>query len=172
MWFALACASAVVAIAAPAAFSAPSASRTSVAGLEAGLLQQLNSIRADHGLTALRSNPRLAAAADQHSREMADDGYFDHKSFDGTSFSTRIAKWYSLNGFHSWMVGENILWWSPRVDASDAVALWMRSPGHRANILSSQFRDIGIGVVYSTKAGGSFTHVPVTIITTDFGVRR
>ena len=94
MWFVLACAAAVVAVAAPAALSDSSASRMSIASLESGLLQQLNSVRADHGLVALRSNPKLTAAADQHSREMADDGYFDHNSFDGTSFSDRIAKWY------------------------------------------------------------------------------
>jgi uncharacterized protein YkwD len=141
-------------------------------GLESGVLQQLNTVRADHGLPALRANAKLAAAADQHSREMADDGYFDHDSVDGTPFATRIAKWYPLGSFHSWYVGENLLWSSPSVDPSGAVAMWMRSPAHRANILSPRFRDIGIGAVYSTSAGGMYTHLPVTIITTDFGVRR
>ena len=172
MWFVLACAAAVVAVAAPAALSETSASRMSIANLESGLLQQLNAVRTDHGLVALRSNPKLTAAADQHSREMADDGYFDHNSFDGTSFSDRIAKWYPLGAFHSWMVGENLLWSSPSVDPPRAVAMWMRSPGHRANILNPRWREIGIGAVHSSSAGGAFTHLPVTIITTDFGVRR
>ena len=170
MWFVLACAAAVVAVAAPAALSGTTASRMS--SLESGLLQQLNAVRADRGLVALRSSPKLTAAADQHSREMADDGYFDHNSFDGTSFSDRIAKWYPLGSFHSWMVGENLLWSSPSVDPSGAVAMWMRSPGHRANILNPRWREIGIGAIHSTSAGGTFTHLPVTIITTDFGVRR
>jgi uncharacterized protein YkwD len=169
MWVALACIAAVVAVAAPAAFSESSAS---MAGLESGLLQQLNAVRADHGLPALRANARLAAAADQHSREMADDGYFNHDSVDGTSFSSRIARWYPLGTFHSWLVGENLLWSSPTVDPSGAVAMWMRSAPHRANILNPRFRDIGIGAVYSTSARGTYTHLPVTIITTDFGVRR
>jgi uncharacterized protein YkwD len=143
-----------------------------MAGLEAGVLQQLNAVRADHGLSALRSNAKLAAAATQHSREMADDGYFDHNSVDGTSFATRIAKWYPLGSFHSWTVAENLLWSSPSVDPPEAVAMWMRSPGHRANILNARFREIGIGAVYSTSARGTYTHLPVTIITTDFGVRR
>jgi uncharacterized protein YkwD len=169
IWVALACIAALVAVAAPAALPASS---TSMAGLESGLLQQLNAVRADHGLPALRANAKLAAAADQHSREMADDGYFDHNSVDGTSFSSRIAKWYPLGGFHSWLVGENLLWSSPTVDPSGAVAMWMRSAPHRANILNRNFRDIGIGAVYSTSARGAYTHVPVTIVTTDFGVRR
>ena len=100
-------------------------------GLESGVLQQLNAVRAEHGLPALRANAKLAAAADQHSREMADDGYFDHNSVDGTSFANRIAKWYPLASFHSWYVGENLLWSSPSVDPSGAVAMWMqiaRSP--------------------------------------------
>jgi uncharacterized protein YkwD len=143
-----------------------------MAGLEAGVLQQLNAVRTDHGLSALRTNAKLAAAATQHSREMADDGYFDHNSVDGTSFATRIAKWYPLGSFHSWTVAENLLWSSPSVDPPEAVAMWMRSPGHRANILNARFREIGIGAVYSTSARGTYTHVPVTIITTDFGVRR
>ena len=172
MWFVLACAAAVVAIAAPAALSASSSTSTSVASLESGLLQQLNAVRTDRGVSALRLNGKLAAAAEQHSREMADDGYFQHDSFDGTSFSDRIAKWYPFANYRSWLVGENLLWSSPSVEPSGAVAMWMRSPAHRANILNPRWREIGIGVVYSTSARGAFTHLPVTIITTDFGVRR
>lgn len=172
MWFVLACAAALVAIAAPAAVSASSSTTTSVASLESGLLQQLNSVRTDHGVSALRLNAKLAVAAEQHSREMADDGYFQHNSFDGTSFSDRIAKWYPFANYRTWVVGENLLWSSPSLEPSGAVAMWMRSPAHRANILNPRWREIGIGAVYSTSAGGAFTHLPVTIITTDFGVRR
>lgn len=140
--------------------------------LEVGLLQQLNAVRADHGLAALRANTNLATAADQHSREMAEDGYFDHSSVDGTSFSARISKWYSVAGYSGWTVAENLLWSSPSIGPARAVNLWMHSGGHRANILNPRFRDVGIGAVYSTTARGAFTRRPVTIITTDFGVRR
>jgi len=168
----LVCVAALVAVSAPVAVSSASTNGSLVASLESGLLQQLNAVRADHGLVALHVNARLATAADQHSREMADDGYFDHSSFDGTSFSARIARWYPVANYRSWWVGENLLWSSPTVDASGAVAMWMRSPAHRANILNPRWREIGIGAVYSTSASGVFTHLPVTIITTDFGVRR
>jgi uncharacterized protein YkwD len=166
------CLVAIVAIAAPAAFAAPASTHSSLTALESGVLQQLNAIRADHGLQALRSNAKLVAAADSHSREMADDGYFDHSSFDGTSFSTRISRWYPITGFHSWTVGENLLWSSPGVDPAGAVAMWMHSPAHRANILNAGWREIGIGAVRSPSARGFFGGRPVTIITTDFGVRR
>ena len=140
--------------------------------LETGLIQQLNAVRAEHGLGPLHANAKLAQAATQHSREMADDGYFDHNSVDGTSFSTRISKWYALRGYRSWEVAENLLWSSPSIRPARAVTLWMHSGGHRANILNPRWHDVGVGAIYSTTAGGAFTRRPVTIITTDFGVRR
>jgi uncharacterized protein YkwD len=172
MFAVLACAAALIAVAAPAALSAPSANRSTLLALESSLLQQLNRIRADHGLGALQSSPRLAAAATQHSREMADDGYFEHDSFDGTTFSTRIAHWYTAAGYRSWSVGENLLWASPSIRSARAAELWMQSPGHRANILDPHWREIGIGAVHTGSAGGTFGNHPVTIVTTDFGVRR
>jgi uncharacterized protein YkwD len=169
---ALAGLAAVLVVAAPAAFSASSASSSTLAALQTGLLQQLNAIRSDHGLVPLRTSARLTAAATQHSREMAHDGYFEHDSFDGTTFSARIARWYPTSGYRSWAVGENLLWSSPGVDPRGAVDMWMHSPGHRANILSPRWREIGIGAVHSASASGAFENLPVTIITTDFGVRR
>jgi uncharacterized protein YkwD len=171
---ALACVAAFVAVLAPAAFStAPATSRTdSAILLESDVLQQLNEIRAEHALPPLRSNAKLAAAAEQHSREMASSGYFDHASADGSSFSSRIAHWYPLANYGSWVVGENILWASPSVGATRAMRMWMRSPEHRANILNADWRDVGVGAVHVARAGGAFRNLPVTIITTDFGARR
>lgn len=168
----LALAAAVVSIAAPAAFSAASTDTATLASLESGVLRQLNAIRADHGLVALRESSALAAAATQHSREMADDGYFEHTSFDGTAFSTRIAHWYATTGYRSWSVGENLLWSSPTVDPARALGMWMGSAGHRANILNPRWREVGVGAVHTSSAGGAYRDLPVTIITTDFGVRR
>jgi uncharacterized protein YkwD len=168
----LACVAALVAVAAPAALSASSTSSSTLAALESGVLRQLNAVRADHGLSVLRESPRLAAAATQHSREMAADGYFQHDSVDGTSFSTRISHWYTLAGYRSWTVGENLLWATPTISPAAALGKWMRSPGHRANILDSRWREIGVGAAHTSSAGGTFGRRPVTIITTDFGVRR
>jgi uncharacterized protein YkwD len=168
---ALACVVSVAAVAAPAAFSSSNRESSSLAALESGVLHQLNAIRAEHGLVPLRSSARLAAAAAQHSHEMAADGYFAHDSANGSSFSTRIAHWYPLKGHGYWAVGENLLWSSPTVDPGHALSLWMHSPEHRANILNAGWREIGVGAVHAT-AGGAFRNLPVTIITTDFGVRR
>jgi uncharacterized protein YkwD len=165
---ALACLAALAAlagVAAPAGRSAPAKHEVSLVGLESSVLQKLNAIRARHGLVPLR------AAAAQHSREMAADGYFQHESADGTAFFKRIAQWYSSKGYGYWAVGENLLWSSPSVDSNRALTMWMHSPEHRANILNASWREIGVSAVHAT-AGGSYGNQPVTIITTDFGVRR
>jgi uncharacterized protein YkwD len=48
----------------------------------------------------------------------------------------------------------------------------MASPGHRANILDPAWRQIGIATASSPDAPGAFANLGVTVITTDFGVRR
>jgi uncharacterized protein YkwD len=48
----------------------------------------------------------------------------------------------------------------------------MNSPEHRANILTPRWREIGISAVHVASAPGTFKGLEVTIITTDFGVRR
>lgn len=163
----------LVVLALPAtAPSAPSHSKVALSSLESGLLQQLNQIRAERHLVPLTLSTPLTLASKQHSIEMAEDGYFDHPSHDGTSFWKRIDHWYSDSSFQYWSVGENLLWSSPGVDASHALDAWMKSSEHRANILSPNWREIGLSAIHVTAAPGAYHGRPVTIITTDFGVRR
>jgi uncharacterized protein YkwD len=143
-----------------------------VATLDEGVLEQLNAIRELHGLVPLRPSAQLTASAVAHSEEMAADGYFEHRSADGTAFWRRIERWYPDSDFPFWSVGENLLWSSPGVDPSEALRLWMRSPEHRANILAPRWRQIGVAAVHVDAAPGTYHGLPVTIITTDFGVRR
>jgi uncharacterized protein YkwD len=103
---------------------------------------------------------------------MGVDGYFEHASFDGTAFWRRIVRWYRSSGYGYWSVGENLLWSSPGVTPATALQLWMHSPEHRANILAPRWREIGIAAVHENEAPGLYRDLPVTIITTDFGVRR
>jgi uncharacterized protein YkwD len=163
----------LAALALPAA-ATPATARGGVAltSLESGVLEQLNKIRAEHHLAPLALSAALTASSAQHSREMAADGYFEHASYDGTVFWKRIDRWYSQAGFHYWSVGENLLWSSPTVDPAAALKLWMNSPEHRANILSARWHQIGVAAVHVADAPGTFQGQPVTIITTDFGVRQ
>jgi uncharacterized protein YkwD len=156
---------------APVALPAPAQRQQAVAALDAGVLGRLNAIRVAHGLRPLRLSPSLSAAAAFHSRELASEGYFSHDSADGTVFWKRIERWYAPAPSGTWTVGENLLWSSPDVDASAALAAWMGSPEHRANILDGSWREIGIAAVHVDRAGGVYHDRPVTIITTDFGSR-
>lgn len=142
------------------------------ASLDFGVLAQLNHIRSSHGLVPLELNARLSAAADEHSRDMVAKGYFAHDSLGGTPFWKRIQGYYPSANFHFWEVGENLFWESGSVDATAGIEAWMASPEHRANILSPSWREIGIGSLTVSSAPGTYGGLGVTLITTDFGVRR
>jgi uncharacterized protein YkwD len=144
----------------------------SMQALQADLLVQINDLRRTHGLTPLRLSSKLSYAARQHSTEMAARGYFAHSSADGSHFDRRIARFYPLGRYHFWSVGENLLWSSPDVDARGALQMWMNSPEHRANLLTARWREIGVSAVHSAAAPGTYGGREVTIVTTDFGVRR
>jgi uncharacterized protein YkwD len=141
------------------------------AALEHAVIGRINLIRRGRGLRALRFNSRLAAAADFHSRDMARKGYFEHESANGTAFWRRIERFYPSRGFRSWTVGENLLWASDTYGAAFAVREWMNSPPHRENILSRDWREIGIGAVNVASAPGAYGGRAVTIVTADFGAR-
>ncbi len=146
--------------------------QTSMRQLQSGVLVELNAIRLQHGLVPLRSASSLVAAARQHSVEMAARGYFSHTSVNGTTFDKRIARFYPMGKYGFWSVGENLLWSSPAVDPAGALRMWMNSPEHKANILNAKWRQIGVSAVHVESAPGVYGGAPVTIITTDFGVRR
>lgn len=142
------------------------------AGYENTLLREINQVRTQNGLGALRSSGALAEAAEFHSKTMASRGFFAHESADGTSFWKRVERFYPSRGFRYWSAGENLAYGSPSMSADGAVRAWMGSPGHRANILSTSWTEIGIGAVHVDSAPGVYAGRPATIITTDFGVRR
>jgi uncharacterized protein YkwD len=156
-----------------AAPTAPSvAGITRVAQLETDVLGQLNAVRREHGLVPLKLSKTLTTAANQHSLQMAELGYFEHASADGSAFWKRVEHYYPSTGRSYWAVGENLLWSSPDVDGPGALKLWMASPEHRANILTAKWREIGISAVKVPAAPGTYNGLDVTIVTTDFGVRR
>jgi uncharacterized protein YkwD len=171
---------AAVALVAAAIFVAPASpgrarpTRQSVAlsSLEGGILADVNAFRQQHGLRALTVSSALTAAARQHSRSMAAAGYFAHESVGGGAFWQRVRSFYPQPRSGSWAVGENLLWSSPDIDAAGAVHMWEASPPHRENLLTSRWREIGISAVHVSSAPGIYDGQPVTIVTTDFGVRR
>ncbi|WP_088890848.1 CAP domain-containing protein [Leptolyngbya ohadii] len=119
------------------------AQSTSAAEMEQQIWQQINNIRKQQGLSELRYNATLASVARKYSQKMAERNFFAHVSPDGDSVADRVR---AAKVFY-WMVGEN-LFRSANITqpVPAAVEGWMNSPGHRANILRSEYRETGIGV--------------------------
>jgi uncharacterized protein YkwD len=138
--------------------------------LEPQVLATINDFRRANGLPPLRLSRGLTIAAAEHSLSMAEHGYFEHSSFDGSPFWKRVAAVYPRKG-RRWIVGENLVWASPGLSARRALALWLASPSHRETLLSPAWREIGLGAVRAI-AGGVYQGRIVTILTADFGVRR
>ena len=116
----------------------------------------LNQERASRGLGKLRADAKLHRAADGHADDMVAKKYFDHDSKSGASFTTRIKRTGWTRSRCSWTVGENICWGSGSLATpASMVDGWMKSSGHRANILARDFRMIGIGVANGAPTGGS-----------------
>ncbi len=149
----------------------PSLAESRSAGLERSVVREINSVRREHGVAPLRLSVTLSAAARQHTREMGSVGYFAHESVDRSAFSKRLERWYPSRGC-DWWVGENLLYQSPDVSPSEVVRMWMESPGHRSNLLSPSWREVGIAAVHFDLAPGTYGDQSVTIVTADFGYRR
>ena len=91
-------------------------------------------------------NKRLGWAAQTMAETMLRTGEFSH-SAGGTSLATRVR----ATGYRYRRISENLAWASRRSASDDQIARvlmdgWMKSAGHRRNILDSQVSDIGIGV--------------------------
>ena len=139
--------------------------------LDGQILTRLNATRAAHGLRPLVVSDGLENAAVTHSRELIQAGVFQHDSPDGTSFVQRLKHFYSPSGYSSWTAGENILYNTADIDADTAIRAWLDSPPHRENMLNPDWREVGIGSVHASTAGGTFGGAPTWVITMDFGAR-
>ncbi len=109
------------------------------AGLEDTLLGLLNRARRDAHLAPLAPDAVLRTVARQQAEDMFAFGYLSHRSRDGRSPWDRMAG----AGVHPRYAGENLAY-AP--DVATAHALLMHSPDHRENILSRDYRRVGIGV--------------------------
>jgi uncharacterized protein YkwD len=128
----------------------------------------LNAERARYGLAPLRLNKKLSRAARRHARDMVRRDYFSHDTLGGGTFVDRIRRTGYFRGARTWSVGENLAWGSHKRSAPRAITgMWMNSAGHRANILSTSFREVGIGLALGApNAGGQ-----AATYATEFGSR-
>ena len=73
---------------------------------------------------------------------MAEQNFFGHAGKDGSRFSSRIKR----QGYDYRAAAENIA--AGQRSAGQVVASWLKSSGHRRNILDCRMTDTGIAVVY------------------------
>lgn len=113
------------------------------AQMEVQIRQRINEIRQKQGLSELQANEKLAEVARRYSQQMAEQDFFSHTSPTGETPAQRVRS----AGIVYMLVGEN-LFTSTNIPqpVNAAVEGWMDSPGHRENILRSQYRETGIGV--------------------------
>jgi uncharacterized protein YkwD len=117
------------------------------------ILVLTNAERSNAGLGSLTLHPLLNQAAQAHAQDMADNSYFSHTGLSGSTAGTRI----TATGYVWQTYGENIAMGYRSANA--VMTGWMNSPGHRANILKTNFLDIGIG--YALSPSGQAYYVQV-----------
>ena len=119
---------------------------------ERTMLQLLNSERQKEGLPVLKANESLRKVARAHCSDMFTRGYFSHYTPDGLSPFDRMDK----AQIEYRAAGENLAY-APNVEIAHQGL--MDSPGHRANILSDKYGQVGIGVMDAGIYGKMFCQV-------------
>lgn len=125
----------------------PEAEAESVSALAAETLKSINAYRAA-GATCgtqrmepvgpLAWNARLERTADLHAQEMASRRTMTHSGADGSSVGQRMQR----QGYEWMVAGENVS--AGYKSVPEALAGWMRSPGHCSNMMSPDFREVGV----------------------------
>lgn len=136
----------LVTVAVPASAATTSAcSTTTLAQAQSRILGEVNAARTTAKLGKVSANAAMNTVATNWSKKMASANAMSHNP----SYSTQIpAGWRSA--------GENV---AVGYAVSQVSAAWMKSPGHRANILRSSFTHIGIGLACSSSGRPYYTQV-------------
>lgn len=126
--------------------------------LSSALIEMANADRTENRNSMLKENALLAAAAELKAEDMAERGYFSHRSPEG------LAPWHWLErvNYEYSYAGENLA--INFLDSKDVNEAWMDSPTHRANILNGKYTEIGIGT-----ASGIYQGQETTFIVQFFG---
>ena len=122
-----------------------STTRTAQPALEDRILRLVNHERESAGVKPLYFSPDLVRAARMHSAAMAEKEFFEHRGDGEPALFQRVTD----TGTDTDHVGENIFETSEGVSgavADECVEMWMRSEGHRRNMLSPEFDKTGIAV--------------------------
>jgi uncharacterized protein YkwD len=94
----------------------------------------------------LRWNDRLAAASLAHAEDMARGNYFSHTGRDGSNPAQRVER----AGYRYRSIGENIA--GGQLKPEDAVAGWLKSPPHCANLMNGAYSEMGVAYAVNSKS--------------------
>jgi uncharacterized protein YkwD len=122
--------------------------------LERAMIDEINRLRREQGCdVALQRSPELTAAARSHSRDMADNHFFEHRGSDGGDRISR-AQAADYAGVPGTRVRENI---GAGPIPANVVAYWINLDAiHRSQILDCAYNDIGVG--YAMGDGNPYAH--------------
>ncbi|MFJ6747534.1 CAP domain-containing protein [Streptomyces sp. NPDC091266] len=133
------------ATAAPKRSATPSKAPDTQSSAESQVLSLVNQERAQAGCSPVTADQELGSLAQRFSDDMARRDFFDHTDPDGRSPWDRARAQGISN-----LGGENIA--KGQANAQSVMDSWMKSPGHRANILNCEYKTLGVGVHFG--AGG------------------
>ncbi len=108
------------------------------------LVEQANGDRVAHGLQPVERDPLLSQAAAFHAIQMARHGDISH----GFPGEPELSERGASAGVHFSLITENV---AEAENANIIHGLWMRSPGHRANLLDPEVNVVGVAVVIANR---------------------
>lgn len=103
------------------------------------ICQLTNKERAAQGVGPLTLDAKIVAVAQAFALDMYARNYFSHTSPSGSTMTSRL----NAGGVAYKYAGENIA--KGQRTPQEAMKSWMNSSGHRANILKSQYKKLGVG---------------------------
>ncbi|HET9098083.1 MAG TPA: CAP domain-containing protein [Candidatus Saccharimonadales bacterium] len=125
-----------------------------------GLLETTNIDRTANHVGDLRFNSELNQAAQNKADDMVKNNYWAHNSPSGKTPWTFIL----ASGYEFQQAGENLAYGFDT--SASVVQAWMNSPEHRANMLNSNFQEVGFGIAESPAYIG---HGPEIIVVAEYG---
>lgn len=133
--------------------------------VNAAIICLVNGERADAGLPALTQNSQLDKAASGMAARMVSEHFFSHETPDGKNVVDRVEPTGYIPNSGDWVVGENLAWGSGALSTPQAIVNgWMNSPGHKANVLAPDYKDIGLAAALgspTTQQSGGTVYVNV-----------
>jgi uncharacterized protein YkwD len=140
-----------------------------LATVNAAILCLVNGERAAASLAPLTQSSQLDKAASGMAARMVSEHFFAHETPDGKNVVDRVQPTGYIPNSGDWVVGENLAWGSGALSTPQAIVNgWMNSPGHKANVLAPDYKDIGLaaalGSPTTTNSGG-------TVYVNNFGAK-